>query len=161
MSACRTTSRSATSTWKGWDRLSKVFLPAESFARPYCPKGHYKPEVGVEDTSNSCSECRRLNNRAYQQRRRRARDRYAPPLQTATQFREVREYLGLSRRGFADLLQVDEKAIRKWENGMSRIRDTSVSRVVPIISVALRYRKAQIRQQHETRATKERHLKGA
>lgn len=135
--------------------MVKVLKPKEEFLKPYCPAGHKKWEVGIEGATGRCYLCN-LEGSRVANRRRRARERAdRPRAQIATQFKEVREYLGLGIREFAEVLAVDDRTVRDWESGRYRASFEVLQRITPRVAGALAMRKVQLRKYHEDKAVKE------
>lgn len=137
--------------------MARMFLPREEFERPFCPKGHYKPEVGIVHPNRTCYRCALDRSNEYARKRREEANRGKPPLlQSATSIRDTREYLGLSPEGFARAIGVDRSSVYAWEAGTKRMRSDIVERIVPVVSILLRYRKEYILEEQKQRARKER-----
>lgn len=141
--------------------MARVFLPVEQFVKPVCPNGHFKPEVGVDGQSKTCWVCKKEKSndrkRLRDMARRAASGKPATPVfHDATNFHEVREYLGLNRKAFARVLGVAESTTYEWEAGRKRISEETLQRILPRVAVLLSFRKEQIKEEHRRRAEKRR-----
>ena len=138
--------------------MPRIFKSAEEFRKPFCPRMHFKPEVGVSSDRYDCWICAMERRRFYDRRRKHREAKSRPPqYQFISGIRDTRKYLGLSVPQFAKLLGVSYQSVYSWERGNARIRNDTVERIIPILSRLKQERIEEVRAEQAQRATSDRH----
>lgn len=136
--------------------MARVFLPEESFKnKGRCKHGHYKPDVGIDERTNTCWVCK-LRITRESKARTRERLNQLPALQKPHNIKSTREYLGLSREAFSRVLGVHPVTVKGWET-TRKIKSDTARKIAPKLAALVAYRREMIRVEHEKRADRMRH----